>query len=310
MPEDGIGVIKRYAMNLLYFVFGPRLDNHQMVQHSILSFLSKRGNADGHVYVMTDYPDLYKRYSQYVEILPLTSQQIEEWKGEHKFFWRAKIKAIQMVGEIVSKSDTPAPLVYLDGDTFFFGDVSAMENTLKGGKGMMHLDEGHPSNMKTKSLAMWKTVSGHTYSGVKIGKEHNMWNAGVVAIPADKLIEVPQLALNICDGMLDDGAEPIVVEQYSLSIALKELCGLAPASTCIGHYWGNKPQWLEHINNMFNESFMQNRTVEDDIECIEIDRMMQNIPVYAHYSSWRGRFQKKLNKMFAHPKVVRYANQR
>jgi hypothetical protein len=44
-----------------------------------------------------------------------------------------------------------------------------------------------------------------------------MWCAGVVAIPREKSRAVLEMALSICDGMLDDGAEPIVVEQYSLS---------------------------------------------------------------------------------------------
>ena len=90
----------------------------------------------------------------------------------------------------------------------------------------MDVDEGHPAQMKGKSLSMWNTVAGHTYEGITLSKEHHMWTAGVVAIPADKVKKVVSTALNICDGMLDDGAEPIVVEQYSLSIAMYELTKL------------------------------------------------------------------------------------
>lgn len=34
----------------------------------------------------------------------------------------------------------------------------------------MHRKEGHPKDMMTKSLSMWKTVKGHTYQGVTLAK--------------------------------------------------------------------------------------------------------------------------------------------
>ena len=49
-----------------------------------------------------------------------------------------------------------------------------------------------------------------------------MWCAGVVAIPSAKKEVVVETALSICDGMLDDEAEPIVIEQYALSIVMQE----------------------------------------------------------------------------------------
>ena len=115
----------------------------------------------------------------------------------------------------------------------------------------------------------FEMMLGKTYGGITIGREHHMWNAGVVAIPGGLTVAATDLALSVCDGMLDDGAEPVTVEQYSLSIALKACTKqMVEADRWIGHYWHNKYYWSRYIAQFFVRSYRQGDTVEQDIERI------------------------------------------
>ena len=161
------------------------------------------------------------------------------------------------------------PIMYLDGDTFLFGSLSEIKHLLKNNCGLMHKDEGCPSDMKDKSLKMWQTVGGNTYGNITIGTHHHMWNAGVVAIPAPLTAKVTDFALKICDGMLDDHAELVVIEQYALSIALKEYAKeMKEANKWIGHYWYNKYYWSRYIAKFFVRYYRLGLSVTDDVKRI------------------------------------------
>ena len=235
-------------MTIFYLVFGNKMEYHLQARFSMMSFRAQMTDKD-RIIVVTTCPEYYQTYlapshlASRISIIPVTDDKIKEWEGKHHFFWRAKIKAMELIAENYPDDD----MLYLDGDTFLYGDLNKMKELLKEGHGLMDVDEeghglmdvdeGHPAQMKGKSLSMWNTVAGHTYEGITLSKEHHMWTAGVVAIPADKVKKVVSTALAICDGMLDDGAEPIVVEQYSLSIAMYELTKLREAKSLIAHYW-------------------------------------------------------------------------
>ena len=96
-----------------------------------------------------------------------------------------------------------------------------------------------------------------------------MWNAGVVAIPAALVVKVTDMALAICDGMLDDGSEPVTVEQYALSIALSECSNqMIEADQWIGHYWHNKYYWSAYIAQFFVRSYRLGYTLEKELDII------------------------------------------
>jgi hypothetical protein len=78
------------------------------------------------------------------------------------------------------------------------------------------------------------------------------------------------MALDVCDGMLDDGSEPVTVEQYALSIALYESTKeMYEASQWIGHYWHNKYYWSSYIAQFFVRSYRLGLTIDDDIRRIQ-----------------------------------------
>jgi hypothetical protein len=200
-----------------------------------------------------------------------------------------KIKVLQMIAQ----KSPDKPMIYLDGDTYLYGSLDEIKARLKQGHGMMHLDEGCPGDMKQKSQMMWQTVNGRTYGGVTIGRQHHMWNAGVVAIPAELVVKVTNLALAVCDGMLGDGSEPVVVEQYALSIALYEsVAQMEEAKRWIGHYWHYKYYWSRYIAHFFVRSYRQGQGVEDELQRIRktnLKRVHQWVLVKRTISKLLGR---------------------
>lgn len=280
-------------MNILYLVFGNNIDVHLQVQFSIITLMHELNDKD-QVHVITTTPSFYQHLKSKIDLIPISEQTLKEWRGKHDFFWRCKIKAIEHIAEKYPGQD----LMYLDGDTFLIDSLLPIKQKLNEGYGMMHLDEGHPKDMMTKSLSMWKTVKGRNYGGITIGEKHDMWNAGVVAIPGKKLKETVQLALQICDGMLDDEAEPIVIEQYSLSIALYERTHLIEAKSWIGHYWGNKEEWNNYIHQFFLTSFVTNRNIEEEIQIAASNKDYCKLAIHKKVPNTKKRLIRLLNCLF------------
>lgn len=250
-------------MNIVYFVIGDSAVIHIQVGFSIRTILSQTSEEDT-VYVVTDTPTMYCNLPHVVTI-PITQERIKEWRGKHDFFWRVKIKVLQQIAQM----SPDKAMMYLDGDTFLHGSLTEIKEQLGKNRGMMHLDEGCPSEMKERSLSMWHTVSGKTYAGITIGPQHHMWNAGVVAIPAALVVKVTDMALAICDGMLDDGSEPVTVEQYALSIALSECSNqMIEADQWIGHYWHNKYYWSAYIAQFFVRAYRLGYSLEKQLDII------------------------------------------
>lgn len=248
-------------MNIVYFVIGNSTVIHMQVGFSIRTFLAQMDDEDT-IYVVTDTPAMYGNLPRVVTI-PITQERIQEWRGKHDFFWRVKIEVLRMIAQM----SPDKAMIYLDGDTYLHGRLTELKEQLKQGYAMMHLDEGCSSEMKERSLSMWQTVNGKTFAGITIGKQHHMWNAGVVAIPAAQVVKATDMALAICDGMLDEGSEPVTVEQYSLSIALFECSAqLIAADQWIGHYWHYKYHWCSFIAKFFVKAYRLSYSIDKQVE--------------------------------------------
>jgi len=229
----------------------------------------------------------------WAEVIPIDDQQIEAWQGDYHFFWRAKIKAIEYVSSLYPQDD----ILYLDCDTILYGDINALRQPLKDGCGLMDENEGHPSRMKTKTLRMWKTIAGRTYDGITLGAKHNMYRAGVVGIPHAKAPEVLTTALALCDGMLADGAERIVIEQYSLSVALFERVGLRETYPVIAHYWASKEYWIKAGMELMARVLLTKASPEEEMQMYEALDFSQ-LPIYVYKSNTARRLKGLVGKVF------------
>lgn len=286
-------------MTIMYFTIGDNLDMYVQALFSIVSFKNKLDESDN-IVAVTTHPD-YFNHLKYVKTIVIDDKTVAEWRGAHDFFWRTKIKAIEYVMEHFPADD----IVYLDCDTFLYGDITEIKKQLEAGNGFMDGNEGHPSRIKYKPMRMYKKIAGHQYAGITISEKHNMWCAGVIAIPRGKAGIVVKTALAICDGMLDDGAEPIVVEQYSLSIAMSENTRLTSSKPYIAHYWGNKPQWISIAKDMIVKSLLTNSDFANDVAAFG-DSVIKDTPVFVKKHNTNRKLKNFVDKLFpdTNPKYV------
>ena len=278
-------------MNILYLVFGENQQNHAQAYFSICSFL---GQMDAHdrVYVMTDAPDFYERLNKKIEILTINKTQLDDWQGSHQFFWRAKIKAIEYICRLHPKES----VLYLDTDTFLYSDIKTLKSDLE--NPVMHLNEGELSKLKSKTeKLMWQQVGNKTFGGILIQAHHAMWNAGVVGMPANKGLKICQLALDICDDMLEANVTRRLIEQFALGVALSENGEMKPAENYIGHYWSNKEGWSVEIERFIINSSLKNNSLEADIE--DIKRFdFSKISILKRIPNTQKRLKKLVEKWF------------
>lgn len=279
-------------MTITYLTFGQKTEFHVQAFLSMLSFRRQMEPHD-RIVVVTTAPEFYRHALGWAEVIAVDDAQIEQWQGEHRFFWRAKIKAIEHVGQLYPADD----LLYLDCDTFLSGDILWLRRQMAGGRALMDTNEGHPSSMRTKTLRMWHTVGGRTYGGVTLGPSHDMYCAGVVGIPATVRTRAVSLALTLCDGMLADGAERIVIEQYSLSVALQETTAIAETKDCIAHYWAAKDEWMQAAMTMMAKILLTAATPDEQLQLLA-ETPWHSLPVYVHKSSTARRLRRLVARLF------------
>ncbi len=279
-------------MTIFYLTFGSKTEFHVQAYLSMMSF-RRQMTAGDRIVMITTAPQFYVHMAQWAEIITIDERQIESWQGEHCFFWRAKIKAIEFISQRYPDDD----ILYLDCDTLLYGDIADLKRPLTEGYGLMDENEGHPMHMKTKTLRMWRTIQGHTYGGITLGARHNMYRAGVVGIPHDKAVETIATALALCDGMLADEAERIVIEQYALSVALFEKTGLQETHTTIAHYWAAKEGWIQMGMDLLARVLLTGASPDEEMRLYEtLDLHRQ--PIYVYKSNTARRLKNLVAKAF------------
>jgi hypothetical protein len=286
-------------MNLLYLTFGENISNHIQAHFSILSFLTHQKEIRT-INVITDVPSFYNSIKHRINIIKINEETLKEWKGEYDFFWRIKIKAIEM---LCSKYKNE-PVVYLDSDTFLYSDIKPIANALLNGTAFMHEKEGELSRAKSKTeKRMWQQVKNGVFGDIKILASHAMWNAGVVATPNHKNNSECLLALQICDEMCSQGVTKRLIEQFALSVALHETYGLQEANNAIAHYWSNKENWNSAIEKFLLSAHFKSFTVEQTTEAIK-DFNLSELPVKMKAKNTNKRLKRITEKFFPHQDLL------
>ena len=287
-------------MHLTLLTFGADLRNHYQANFCVLTFL-KENPSVATVDVFTDQPELCAHLGDRVVTTPVDERLLSEWKGEHGFFWRVKIKALETLVERYGDE----PVLYVDADTFLTGDLDGLRERLSGGGALMHENEGKLSEIRPKTTTMmWKQVKDRTFGGIRMTDDLCMWNAGVVGLPGQRNGEAVRLALRICDEMCAAAVTPRLIEQFALSVALDALYEVRPARPWIGHYWDNKPEWNRLIASFFAESALRDLTLEEKLERLR-DFDFRQIPVRKRDRTLNRRLH-ELTDRFLPPRNVGY----
>lgn len=279
-------------MNIVFLVFGDTLAYHMQTYFALLTVLRHKRGADS-VVVYTDMPQYYNRLEGRISLHTLDKETLDSWINGTGYIFRAKIKAI----EDCAARHGGSHILFLDGDTFLRGGMADIEQTLDSGCGIMYADEGHPSRMNGPSLRMWKAMRGRRVGGCTISMRHNVWNSGVIGIPAGRAGAVAAAALDVCDEILRSGAKCFTAEQYAFSVAMQEAGPVRPATPWVGHYWGNKEQWQRAVGGFITRVHLTDLTVEGELQALDAFPMEQ-IPLYIRRSNTQRRLTNIIKRIF------------
>lgn len=285
-------------MNIVYLVFGDKMDNYQQVYFSIYTALARKSNDD-RIIVVAEDESLFNSFGDNIEVLPINKNVIQDWEGKHQFFWRVKIKALQLVAERYPN----APILYLDGDTFFYQNFDALREALKSGQNFMHLEEGKLSQLSSKTeKLMWKQMKDKTYHQSKIDENTSMWNAGLIGISAKHFDCLPY-TLEVNDAMCADGVTRRLIEQFAFSIGLNEYSPLKPADNVVGHYWGNKKQWNQVIDLFLKNAFMKNYSLNQILDEVK-DMDLTKYPIRVRESNTQRKLKNFIDGFYKDKKEI------
>lgn len=180
--------------------------------------------------------------------------QLNEWQGEAQFFWRVKIKAV----EAAISSEPNQDILYIDSDTFLYDDLSAIKAGLVEGKPYMHTLETTLGTKSSRRLErIYHALNQRSFEQYQITPQSEMWNAGVIALPAASAPSYIADTLMLCDAMTATNCERILLEQFAFSLALNRESKLQSAEKSIGHYWGNKESWNQATQLFILHGLMQ-----------------------------------------------------
>ncbi len=285
-------------MNLLYLTFGDNIRNHTQAYFSIYSFLAK-GIQPASINIITDKPGYYKSIESRVNIIEANAALLQEWMGPYQFFWRVKIKAIEKLCYMYAGE----PVLYLDSDTFFYGDSGDYESLSGSKQAVMFENEGLLKELPSKTMrTMSAQLKNLPIAGLSNLPEWNMWNAGVVFTPNQKEAKEMELALALCDDMCRNKVKDQFAEQFALSVALEQLYGLQPAAHTIAHYWSNKEQWNEVIRTFFIECQMLGLNFEEQLEKYR-DINVYNYPVVRISRTTNRKLKQKVDQIFGDKRI-------
>ncbi|WP_313598800.1 hypothetical protein [Epilithonimonas vandammei] len=285
-------------MNIVYLVFGNKIENYQQAYFSIFTALLHKNDEDK-IIVITDDSSLFGFFENIIETIFINQDTIKDWEGPHQFFWRVKIKALQLVAQKYPEDS----ILYLDSDTFFYKNIEVLRSALQSGQHFMHLDEGKLSQLSSKTeKLMWKQMKGKSYGNIIINENVAMWNAGLIGV-SQKHFECLELTLQINDAMCADGVTRRLIEQFAFSLGLNQYSELQPADHIVGHYWGNKKQWNDTISLFLRECFMKKYDFGTVIERVK-EMELSKIPIRIKESSTQRKLKNLIDKFYTNQRPV------
>jgi hypothetical protein len=240
-------------MTLVYLAHG-REDILNQAIFSLVSLFSKlKETSPLKIVIVTDRKKYFEDYlTGRVEIIEVSADQIKKWRGANDFVHRVKIEAVRAVA-----STHAGPIFFVDSDTFFREDPTALFSQVNDQVSLMHvaetvLKEGR--DPLTKKLAQFYKKNKFEVAGqaVHITPEITMWNSGLFGISENnkKLFD---LVLELTD-KIHAVYPKHINEQLAFSYYLQTRTRVLPADRVVGHYWPQKEDYQKSIDLFLSEN--------------------------------------------------------
>lgn len=228
--------------NYIYFVYGDRDEAFMEAAYSIGTLARRLKDTPSQIIVFTDQPDKVKDWPVICESV---AGQLEAMRGKTGFVHRAKLRVMQCLFE-----KYPGHMIFLDSDTFVGGDMAKLAGRLSPGQAIMHAFESR--NPEIGLAGFHTTLAGNI--SYHFGADSQMYNSGVFGLHRDDRAVV-DLALELCDALLDFGSRIHTAEQFAISEALRiSHIKLLEARHVVTHYMGHRRYMLEKIREETDRS--------------------------------------------------------
>ncbi len=228
--------------NYIYLLYGTGDDCYVEAAYSIGTLRKRLAAGSSRIIVFTDQPEKVKGWPVDCESV---AGQLEIMRGKTNFSHRAKLCVIAKCFE-----KYPGNAVYLDSDTSVRGDIFKLMGRLAAGTAIMHSFECLNPQI---GLAGFHTrlAGGIAYRFTPVSQ---MYNAGVIGLHRDDQGLV-NLALELCDALLDFGSRIHTAEQFSVSEALRiSNIKILEARGVITHYMGHRFYMREKIQQRIRQT--------------------------------------------------------
>jgi len=290
--------------NILLFCYGNPVEYRRAV-YSALSFLAWTGARQDttRLVIYTDDPDFFKRYFAGFSIhyMLLTPQRLEEMLDGTGFIHRRKICILQDAYAAFPGDD----IFYVDSDTFFTADPSALLDQVQPGTSIMQMREYalerapklyrdlmsfRFANAEQYPQSFLSFIDQHEFAiggkSLKFNKEQYVWNAGVLGIH-NSLLPLLDDILSFSDQIFL-ATKWFISEQLAFGLVLQSFSELKPAGNVINHYFQCKEVTDILISKALNEAFIKLTPAEKFVKIKASTKVIDDLSKLDLYVSISG----------------------
>ncbi|MGP0171748.1 hypothetical protein ACSVIJ_07680 [Pseudomonas sp. NCHU5208] len=287
MPE-------RVSKQLVYLVYGGKVEYHQEAKYSILSALHHAQGACPRILLYTDEPAQFIGWP--VEVIALDDQTLRAWTGPASYLHRRKAAAIRDALQYAEQS------IFIDTDTFFLASPVKLFERLAKAPWLVDEIEG-----------VWREYQGdelHTvlspYLAEQYGIDQRMLliNSGVLGFRSDASLLMDE-TLRLIDILHPMVPKIHIIEQFAVGVAARHLGRPEESRGVVKHYFSGKNYWRHMV-----AAFFQRHGEHFSAQAIEAVREVPTDkprPVWWHRLNFRLRSVFLSSRMRSHAKLAYYA---
>ncbi len=272
---------------VVFLAFGNSSEIYQQVHAAALSVLAASPDSC-EIIVFTNRPHRFSWLSPLIRVEHIDDNELRLWKAGQNHYFRAKFLALKRTAAMGH-----AHLIYLDSDVLIRHSLNEIVSDLNKNVFFMHAKEKKLGERKTSNrLPLLKKTLGRDFEDITITEETVMFNAGVIAIPANEHHFIEKAFL-IHEAMLSQGVNHWLMEQLSWSALLGSTFRLRESKNYILHYWGNKLAFQKAINSFLAEILINGCTPREAAENYSIEKF--DLPLRVKKRWWHDPIQKVLH---------------
>lgn len=228
--------------HLVYLATGREEFTAQAL-YSAWSALAWKGALPLAIHVYTDRPELFDGLDPAVEPVPLDRGRARDWRGPWNFLYRMKAKVV----EDVARRFPDDPLLFVDADTFWIGEVGQAFARIDERSAVMHRREYHVATHDTPQMRRFRQrITRARFRGEPIDLQVWMWNSGALGLHPAHFPLVGEW-IEFMDEVHPKNRKPYL-EQFSIGWLLqRQVASISASSDLLFHYCDDKDRHMEAI---------------------------------------------------------------